>query len=221
MAQNKYDVLGLDGSVKESIELNPQVFDVCVKPSLIHDVVKWQLARRRQGTHATLNISRMTNTSKKMYKQKGTGRSRMGHNYSPTRVGGAVAHGPQPRSYDFKLNKKVKIAALAGALSNKVKTKDLVIVSSLINDSGKTKDMQKSFKNLGVKKKVLVVLTGKEELKDVEKKLALSARNIANSKILKVSGINVYDLVNFNTLVCDKSAIGLIENRILGLQEVK
>lgn len=217
MADLNYDVLDMQGKKKDSVSLNPEVFDVEVEPSIVHSVVKWQLAKRRSGTHSTLNVAKKSNTKKKIFQQKGTGRARAGHKYSPTRYGGAVAHGPQPRDYDFKINKKVKKSALAAVLTDKVRASKLVCLESFESKTGKTSDMTKSFDKMGISNaKVLVVLTGAAENREKEMKAALAARNILGSLVVSVDAINVYDLVNANYLVCPKESIGMIEKKILG-----
>lgn len=200
------DIIDLKGKKVETLELDPALFSEEERPGIVHQVVRWQLAKRRAGTHATLNRSRMTSGGRKPFKQKGSGRARAGTRRSPLWVGGAVIHGPQPRKYEFSVPKKVKRKALASVLSAKKRGGLLVGVSELKNESGKTRDLVSALEGIGVgdyakKGGVLLLVDEKDE------SLWRSSKNLKNVKPLLVSGLNVYDLLKFRCLVATKGAL--------------
>ncbi len=206
-----WKVMSLDGKEVGSIDLDGTVFAAKVNKSLIHDTVRWQLARRRAGTHQALTRSMMRGGAKKPWKQKGTGRARAGSGISPLWVGGASIHGPLPRCYDYRLPKRTRRQALASVLSDKVNSKQLIVVDSLAVKSGKTKDMAKALGKIGVTdQRVTVVVT------DSDLSAERSARNIPNVQLASVAGVNVYDLLRNELLVTTKAGIEALQTRIKG-----
>ncbi len=216
----KYNLVDTKGKAAGDVSLDAGVFGVEVDASILHQVVRWQLAKRRAGTHATKNLAKTDNNKKKPYKQKGTGRARAGSRYATNRVGGAVAHGPQPHGYDYKINRKVKRAAVAGALSEKCQQKSLCIVKDLAIATPKTKEMQvmiEALKNNA--KKVLVVISSSDACREKETQMTLAGRNIQNLKFIAVSGLNAYDVLNADCLVFDQDCLPLISEKVLGVSE--
>lgn len=206
-----WKVMSLEGKEVGSVQLNGAVFGAAINLSLVHDTVRWQLARRRAGTHQALTRTMMEGGAKKPWKQKGTGRARAGSGISPLWVGGASIHGPLPRSYDYRLPKRTRRQALMSVLSDKVKSNQLVVVDDLTVNSGKTKDMAAALAKVGVgDKRVTLVIT--EENGTV----ARSARNLANVHLATVAAVNVYDLLRNEILVTTKAGIAALENRVTG-----
>lgn len=212
----KQKVLNLEGKEVGSVDLDPEVFGVKPAKGLVHETVVWQLAKRRAGTHSTLNRKRMTGGGRKPYRQKGTGNARAGTRNSPVWVGGAVAHGPTPRSYLSRLSKRSRRQALAAALSSKVSSSQLIVVDSLTPKTPKTKEMAGAFSKLGVlgSKVTLVV----PESGDVAQ---LASRNISGVRVLKIGGVNVYDVLNGTYLVCEQADIAALTSRVKGSDKAK
>lgn len=200
-----------DDSGKESgtAELNAEVFGAQVLPDLVHQVVRWQRAKARRGTHSVLTRSNIKGGAKKPWKQKGTGRARAGSSVSPVWVGGAVVHGPTPRSYEFRMNAEVKRKALCSALSSKVQTGDLKVVKSFPKKASKTKDLSTFFGKLGMTEKGLLLVVGKEEAEVMK-----SSRNIKSVSVVPVNGLNVYDILKKKQLVISEAALKAVEERV-------
>lgn len=188
-------------------ELCDDVFNAEVKEYLIHDMVRYQLAARRQGTAAVKNRSAVAGGGKKPYRQKGTGNARQGTIRAPHFVGGGVAFGPSPRDYSFKLNKKVKKAALRSALSARFKEERLAVLNHIQLDAISTKDVAQVLKRFELDS-VLVVIA------EDNRNLELSARNLPNVKVLKAAGVNVYDLMNYRNLVVTEGAVEQLEGAL-------
>lgn len=188
------------GSQVGDIELNDAVFGIEPNEHVLHDAVVMQQASRRQGTHAVKNRSAVRGGGRKPWKQKGTGRARQGSIRSPQWVGGGVVFGPTPRSYSYKLPKKVRRLALKSALSSKVIEDSLIVLEGLAFDAPKTKEFVKVLDALKVDKKVLIVTADKDEV------VARSANNLPNAKVLPVSQVNVIDLLNHDMLILTKDA---------------
>lgn len=203
-----WKVVNVEGREVGSMSLDAGVFGAEVKPHLVHDTVRWQLARRRSGTHQALTRSMMRGGGKKPFKQKGSGRARAGSIISPLWVGGASIHGPLPRDYDYRLPKRTRKLALISALTDKAQGGKLIVVDE-IKASGRTRDMAAALKKLGLKRseRVTLVVTGADE------KLAQGARNIENVQILPVAGVNVYDLLRNEYLLGTKAAIEALQER--------
>lgn len=217
----KYNVVDTKGKDAGSVDLDPAIFAVDADPSVVHQVVRWQLAKRRAGTHATQNLSKTDNNKKKPYRQKGTGRSRAGSRYSPIRVGGAVAHGPQPRSYDFKVNSKVKAKALCSVLTDKCRSETLRIVDKLELAEPKTKNFKSVLAAVtsGAKaKRVIVVINN--DLDEKVQNVMRAGSNMKEVNFLEVAALNVYDLVNADCVIFDQDCIAGITQRF-GKAEAK
>ena len=188
-------------------ELADAVFNTEVKGYLLHDMVRYQRAARRQGTAAVKNRAAVAGGGKKPYKQKGTGNARQGTIRAPHFVGGGVVFGPQPRSYAFKLNRKVKQAALCSALSARFQAEKLTVLKEFKFESISTKSFSQLMKRFELEG-VLVVID------QADAKVELSARNLHNVKVLRAEGVNVYDILKYPNLVLTDAAVGQIEGAL-------
>ena len=204
----KLDVIKLDGGKGGSIELPDDIFGIEeIRGDILQRVVTWQLAKRRSGNHKVQVRNEVSRTSKKMYKQKGTGGARHGSRRAAQFVGGARAHGPVVRSHAFDLPKKVRALALRHALSSKVKDGSLMVIDTMAPDSPKTASLRASFDKIGLKK--ALVIAGPE----VNANLRMAARNIPHMDVLPNAGLNVYDVLRADTLVLTRAAVEAIEAR--------
>lgn len=197
----------LDGTDAGSVTLSDEIFGLEPRADILHRCVTWQLARRQAGTHRTKGRSEINRTSKKMYKQKGTGNARHGAASAPQFRGGGRAFGPVVRSHAIDLPKKVRALALKHALSSKAKAEQLIVVDKASLDDPKTKALKDRFEKLGIAS--VLVVDGTE----VEANLALAARNLPYVDVLPIQGINVYDILRRDTLVLTKAAIDALEAR--------
>jgi large subunit ribosomal protein L4 len=189
------------------LELSAEVFGAEVKEHLFYAMVRYQLAKRRQGTHSTKGRAEVSGGGRKPWKQKGTGRARQGSTRSPQWRGGGVVFGPKPRDYSFKLNKKARATALVSALSRRVEESCLVVIDELAFSQAKTRqvvDLLERFE-LG---EALVVLAGPNE------NLELSARNLDAVTVQQVEGLNVYDVLNHRKLVMTREAVEAVTARL-------
>ncbi|WP_017729597.1 50S ribosomal protein L4 [Halalkalibacterium ligniniphilum] len=193
------------GSQVGDIELSDTVFGLEPNESVLHDAVVMQQASLRQGTHKTKGRSEVRGGGRKPWRQKGTGRARQGSIRSPQWVGGGVVFGPTPRSYSYKLPKKVRRLAIKSALSSKVKAEEIVVVENLALEVPKTKEMANILSNLSVDSKALVVTA------DYNDNVALSARNIPGVTFLTADGVNVLDVLKHDKLIITKEAVEKIE----------
>lgn len=205
----KVNVLSQTGSSVGEIELNDAIFGIEPNESVVFDAVIAQRASLRQGTHKVKNRSEVAGGGRKPWRQKGTGRARQGSIRSPQWRGGGIVFGPTPRSYAYKLPKKVRRLALKSVLSAKVADTELVVLDALTLAAPKTKDFVQVLSDLKIKSKALFVTA------DVEENVALAARNIPGVTVLTAEGINVLDLVGHNQVVMTKSAVEKIEE-VLG-----
>ena len=187
------------------IELNDSVFGVEMNEGLVHQAVVMQLAAQRLGTHATKTRGLVRGGGRKPWKQKGTGRARSGSTRSPIWVGGGTVFGPHPRSYAFTMPRKQRRLALKCALSDKVKSGDLIVLDSLDFDAPKTKQVVKLLADFSVADKALFITA--EETENVWR----SARNIPGVKAIHSLGLNVYDILNHGKLFITKDAVARIE----------
>lgn len=189
-----------------SVALSPVIFGAPIKEELLHSAVRWQRAKKRAGTHDVLTRSEIKGGAKKPYKQKGTGRARAGSSVSPIWVGGAVVHGPTPRSYEFRMAKGMKQSALASALSLKGLQSGVVVLEGMDGVSGKTKDAAKLLSSLSIaNRKVLVVVP---DSNSTERALFVRGlQNIPKVVVLPASGVNVYDVLNCESLLCVQEAL--------------
>ncbi|MCD4743924.1 MAG: 50S ribosomal protein L4 [Desulfobacteraceae bacterium] len=202
------EVVDRAGEKVSKIDLSDDVFETPVKKSVLHDVVRMQLAKRRSGTAKVKGRSEIVGSTKKLYRQKGTGNARSGDVKSPLRRGGGVIFGPSQRSYFYKIPKKVRLKALKMALSSKLESGELLIIDDLKLDKVKTKEFVQVLQNLNLKK-VLIVFDQDDQ------NVVLSARNIPNVKVIKPAGLNVYDILKYDSLLLMESAVKSIEGRLL------
>src|SRR5579859_102357 len=204
----KLDVIKLDGGKGGSIELSDEIFGISeIRADILQRMVTWQLAKRRAGTHKIQVRNEVSRTSKKMYKQKGTGGARHGSRRAAQFVGGAKAHGPVVRSHAFDLPKKVRAMALRHALSSKVKAGALMVLEDATLEGPKTAALRGRFQSLGVKN--ALVIAGPA----VDTNFQLAARNIPNLDVLPDAGLNVYDILRRETLILTRAAVQAIEAR--------
>lgn len=205
----KVSLFNQAGSSVGEIELNDKVFGIEPNESVLFEAIISQRASLRQGNHKVKNRSEVAGGGRKPWKQKGTGRARQGSIRSPQWRGGGVVFGPTPRSYSFKLPKKVRRLALLSALSTKVREESIVVLEGLAFDAPKTKDFLKVLSNLSIDKKALFVTA------DLDETVALAARNIPGITVVSATGINVLDLIGHNKLVMTKAAVEKVEE-VLG-----
>ena len=189
-------------------ELADDVFNTDVKGYLIHDMVRYQLAARRQGTADTKGRSEVRGGGRKPFKQKGTGGARQGCIRAPHYVGGGTVFGPTPRDYSFKLNRKVKKAALRCALSARFKGEKLAVLNAIELDKISTKACAE-FLSRFANENVLVVFAGENQ------NLELSAKNLPHVKVLRADGVNVYDVMKYRTLLLTEGAVAYLEGALV------
>ena len=203
----KQKVLNLDAQSAGEIDLKDEIFGLEPRADLIQRVIVWQLAKRRAGTHKTKTRGEINRTTKKWYRQKGTGSARHGARSAPLFVGGGKAMAPVVRSHEFDLPKKVRRAGLCHALSSKAKDSKLVVLDTASVDAVKTNALAKRLNKLGAAD--MLIVDG-----EFEKNFAMSARNLANVALVPVAGLNVYDILKRDTLVMTKAAVKAIEERL-------
>jgi large subunit ribosomal protein L4 len=187
------------------VELPAAVFEQPVRKDLLHTVVRWQLAARRQGTHMTKTKGLVSGGGKKPFKQKGTGGARQGSSRSPLMPGGGTMFGPQPRDYSYDLPKKVRQAGLKSALSYLVSSGKLFVVEDMTSE-GKTNELAKRLKQFGVEKAVLVDA-------DANELFVRASRNLPTVRYYSTDGLNVFDLLKFDTAVVTKASLAKIVSR--------
>ncbi len=202
------DVLNSTGEKVSQIDLSDNIFNVPVKSSVLHEVVTMQLANKRSGTAAVKHRSDVKGSGRKLFRQKGTGRARRGNIKSPLLRGGGSVFGPDPRSYSYKVPKKVRRLALKMALSSKLKEDSLVVLDRFELEQIKTKKFLEVLNALNVEN-ALIVTEKKDDI------LELSSRNIPDVKVLRCEGLNVYDILKCKNLVLLESSIKGIEGRLL------
>lgn len=199
--------LDTNGAKTTDVALDEAVFGVATVPQLLHDVVKMQLANRRQGTASTRTRSEVRGGGKKPWKQKGTGRARSGTRRSPLWRGGGTVFGPKPRSYGYVVPRQVRAAALRAALSEKVRAGQFMVVDSLSLEEPSTKAFKALLERLGVQGRALIV-TDQVGQSDATAK---SCRNLPHHTLIPTQGLNVYDILRHDTLVMTKSAVSAVE----------
>ena len=200
-------VTTLDGGDAGSVSLSDAIFGLEPREDIIARVVRWQLAKKQQGTHKAKGRAEVARTGAKMFKQKGTGRARHHSARAPQFRGGGKAHGPVVRSHAHDLPKKVRALGLRHALSAKLRAEELIIVDSLVAAEAKTKVLTGAFATLGLTN---VLFIGGAEL---DSNFKLAAQNIPNVDVLPVQGINVYDILRRGKLVLSKAAVEALEER--------
>jgi large subunit ribosomal protein L4 len=201
------DIINMQGTKVGTLDLADTVFGVEVHEHLYWEVVKSQLACRRAGTHQTLTRTTVSGTTKKVYRQKGTGNARHGSQKGPTIRGGGVAHGPHPRSYFTEPPKKVRRAALRSALSGRLAEGALVVVDTFSMDEIKTSRANKVLDTLQLRNSLLVEATE-------NRNLHLSVRNIPDVKYIRAEGVNVYDVLKYKNLVLTVDSARALEQRL-------
>lgn len=201
----KVTLYNQSGSQVGEVELADTVFGIEPNENVLHDAVLMQRASLRQGTHQTKTRSEVRGGGRKPWRQKGTGRARQGSTRSPQWVGGGVVFGPQPRSYSYKLPKKVRRLAIKSALSSKVKANEIVVLEDLSFDAPKTKEMVAVLNNLSVDRKALIVTA------EYNDEVALSARNIPGVTFITASNVNVLDVLGHDKLIITKEAVEKVE----------
>jgi large subunit ribosomal protein L4 len=203
----KIDVTTLEGGKAGSVDLNDAIYGLEPRVDLIHRYVRWQLAKRRAGTHQTLGRSLINRTTKKLYKQKGSGKARHGAASAPQFRGGGRAFGPVNRDHAHALPKKVRALALRHALSAKAKDAGIIIIDDAKIAQPKTKALMAHLAKLGLSN--ALVIGGSE----IDVNFGLAARSIPNIDVLPVQGINVYDILRRKKLVLTKAAVEALEAR--------
>ncbi len=202
------DVYNLQNEKVSEVELKDEVFDVPVKNHVLHQVVISQLAARRAGSASTKGRSEVKASGRKLWRQKGMGRARVGAASSPIRRGGGIAFGPSPRKYGQRVPKKVRKAALRMALTDKAQTGQLIVVDDFRLPKIKTKNFVEVMRNFDVNK-ALVVTHHKQS--NLEK----SSNNVPWAKVMRYEGLNVYDILRYNFLFLEQPAVKAIEERLV------
>lgn len=200
------DVLGWDKKKVGSVELDSTVFDIPVKEEILQTVVRWQLACRRQGTHKAKTRGEVSGGGKKPFKQKGTGNARQGSTRSPLMPGGGITFGPEPRDYSYALPKKVRRLGLRTALSRLQKQGRLFVVDGMTSSDGKTKELANRLKGFGLNKAVLID-------SKVDQGFTRASKNLPRFRYYGVEGLNVYDLMKYDTAVITKESVAKIVER--------
>jgi len=201
------EVLNSTGAKVSEVELPDEIFSIPVKTSVLHEVVRSQLVSKREGTAASKTRGMISGSTKKLFRQKGTGNARAGSVKSPLRKGGGVIFGPSPRSYEIKVPKKVRKLALKMALSVKVSDSRLFVIDALELEEIKTKALAALLSTLKLDDLLIVSDTD-------DAKLTLSSRNIPDVKVIKTEGLNVYDILKFKNLLLVESSIENIKGRL-------
>jgi large subunit ribosomal protein L4 len=206
----KVSVYNLDKQQVGEFELSDAIFGAEVNEALIYDVLKAQLASRRAGSAKVKARAEVSGSTRKLYRQKGTGAARHGGIRASHYVGGGKAHGPQPRDYSYRPPRKMRSGALVSALSLKLKQGQLLVVDTFELSEIKTKKLQQILKVLGSGNALIVDALGNENLK-------LSARNLEQTQFLPPEGVNLYDILRHENLVLTKNAATQLQNRLAGI----
>ena len=201
--------INLAGESAGTVELDDAIFGLEPRADILHRVVRWQRARAQQGTHATLTRAEVSYSTKKIYRQKGTGGARHGSKKAPIFRHGGVAKGPTPRSHAHDLNKKFRRLGLMHALSAKAKAGELVVIDEARVGEAKTRLLAKQLDSLGWKRALVIDAT-------VDEGFARAARNIETLDVLPVMGANVYDILRRDTLVLTRAGVQALEARLKG-----
>jgi large subunit ribosomal protein L4 len=201
------DVLNTTGEKVSQVELADELFNVPVKASILHEVVKSQLAKKRTGTASVKNRADIRGSRRKLFRQKGTGRARRGDIKSPLLRGGGVVFGPHPKSWAYNVPKKVRKLALKMALSSKLQAEEMKVLDRFDLEQVKTKDFVAVTRKLSADN-VLIVTDQKDE------RLELSSRNVPGVKVIRTEGLNVYDILKYSQLILLEASIKGIEGRL-------
>jgi len=194
-----------------SVDLAPAVFESAIRPHLYHAEVRRQLADRRAGTHSTKNRAGVSGGGIKPYKQKGTGRARQGTIRAPQYAGGGVVFGPVPRGYSHKLPKKVRRAALASALTQRVQESAVTVVDALSIDGYSTKRMRDVLKSLGLEGTSTLIV-----IEQPNPTVEASARNLPQVTVIRSEGLNVYDVLRHKSMLITRGALEALQSRLVG-----
>jgi large subunit ribosomal protein L4 len=200
-------IVTLDGKAAGKIKVSEGIFGLEPRTDILHRMVRWQLAKRQQGTHDVKNRSEINRTKKKLYKQKGTGGARHGSANAPQFRGGGRAFGPTPRSHAHDLPKQVRALALKHALSSKAKSSQIIVIDDAKATDPKTKALAARFGKLGLGN--VLIIGGAE----IDRNFGLASRNLPNVDVLPIQGINVYDILRREKLVLTKAAVEALEAR--------
>lgn len=206
----KADILDKASKPVDTVELPPEIFGVKVNKGLLHEVVRNYLANKRQGTAATKTRGKVSGGGKKPYKQKGSGRARAGSNRSPIWRGGGTVFGPQPRSYSYKLPKKVKWAALSTSLTSRYSEGAVTVIQEVPVSEPRTKIILGFLKGMGLTGNVLIIVPGRRET------LELAVRNIPNVDVARVGELNVYQILKYEKILIEKDAVDRMREVYLG-----
>jgi large subunit ribosomal protein L4 len=204
----KADVIKLDGGKAGTLDLDEALFGLEPRADILHRVVRWQRNRAQAGTHKVKTRSETSYSTKKIYRQKGTGGARHGSRNAPIFRGGGIYKGPTPRSHAHDLPKKVRVLGLKHALSAKAAAGDLIVIDSIAMDAAKTGTLAKQVKELGWKRALII------DGADVDANFALAVSNIEGLDVLPSMGANVYDILKRDTLVITKAGIEALEARL-------
>lgn len=205
-------VYNMSGTEVSTVDLPADIFEAKVNRDLMHQALVRQLANKRLGTHKAKGRSEVNRSTRKIYRQKGTGNARHGSRRAPIFVGGGVAHGPQPRDYTKKMPRKMRRAALRSALTVKAANGDIVVLDEIMMDVPKTKEMAAVMGRLSAGESTLLLLAERNET------VELSARNLPDMKTLRANYLNIRDLLGYNKIVMPLAALDVI-NTFLGLDE--
>ena len=203
----KQEIKSLENKVVKEIDLDKKIFGVEIKNEIIHRMIRYQLAKKRSGNHKTKGISEISGTTRKPFKQKGTGSARQGSRRSPQMRGGAVIFGPQVRSHAHKLPKRIRSLALKMALSNKLKEGKLKVIVDFKISKPKTSFLTSKLAKLEIDSALFI------DGKDLEKNFKSAVKNIPKTDFLPVSGLNVYDIIRRNFLIISEKALSGINER--------
>ena len=205
----KQSVLNLKNKTVGNVDLDSNIFGVKTLPDIIHQYIRYQNAKSRQGSHKTKNRSEVSGRSKKPFSQKGTGNARQGSNKPPNFRGGAVSMGPQNRDHSFSLNKKEKKLALKSALSSKLTDDKVVIIDTFEIKSFKTKELHSDLKQFDYKSALFIYSEN-----GIDKNFKLASANIPRISILNQKGINVKDLITFDKIFIEQKSVNEITKRL-------
>ncbi len=202
---SKVNVYNMQGDQVEQIELDESIFGIEVNQHVVYEVVKNQLANKRQGTQSTKTRAEVRGGGRKPWRQKGTGRARAGSSRSPIWTGGGVIFAPKPRDYSYKVPKKIKRLAMKSVLTSKVLENEIIVIDEFKLDGPKTKDMVNVLNKLSADRKALIVTLNPET------NVIRSANNIPNVQTTIVGNLNVYDILKYNSLIITKEAVRKVE----------
>lgn len=205
----KVEIVDVKNQKVGETDLDPAIFEAKVNPSLIYDAVLWQMAKRRAGTHSAKIRDEVSGGGKKPWKQKGTGRARAGSTRSPLWRGGGIVFGPKPRDYEHSMPKKARRGALISALSSKMSEKAIMVIADMALPEAKTKKAVEVLTSLGLSGHKTLIVVDK-----ADNATTLGFRNIPKVKILPVEGVNVYDVIDAESLVITSGALGRIQERL-------